>query len=271
MSQFLKVYGDAEGPLGFPMKDADAKAIEALMQQHPGAEYVRAVVEKATTELSDGERADVSWIQTEAIDRAGEIVLQSGFRDDQYKSNPIVTINHDYTKSPVGRSIWRKKVKDGDRRGVKAKTVYPARPEEWADDIWPSDTAWALVKSGLMGGKSIGFLTLKSHPPTDDEIRRRPELQKVRRIIDEWMLLEYCCCWLPTNPEAAVEAVSKSLVQPEALIAFGIDVPPPPEVVSFTPLEQYEKAMQRTLEAIDTKAFVEALVRDSLDRLQGRV
>jgi hypothetical protein len=26
---------------------------------------------------------------------------------------------------PLGRSFWRKKIKDGARRGVKAKTIYP--------------------------------------------------------------------------------------------------------------------------------------------------
>src|SRR5262245_37557359 len=211
MPDFLKLYGDTEGPLGFPMRDADAKALDALLTQNPEAEYCRVVVEKATAELSDGERADVSWIQTETIDRHGEIVLTNGFRDNHYKSNPIVTINHDYTRHPVGRSLWRKKLRDGDRRGVKAKTVFPKRPDEWpADAVWPSDAAWALVKSGLMAGKSIGFLTVKSHAPTDDEIRRTPDLSRVRRIVDEWLLLEYCCCWLPINPEAAVEAVSKA-------------------------------------------------------------
>ena len=51
-----------------------------------------------------------SFIQTEAIDRSWEIVLTAGFKHDAYARNPIVTINHDYTRSPVGRSLWRRKV-----------------------------------------------------------------------------------------------------------------------------------------------------------------
>jgi hypothetical protein len=74
----------------------------------------------------------------------------------------------------------------------------PTRPDEWTDPVWPSDTAWSLVKSGLMGGKSTSFLTLKAHAPTDEEAKRRPDLQRVRRIVDEWPF-----------PEAVVEAVSK--------------------------------------------------------------
>ena len=47
---FLKIYGDTEGPLGFPMKDADARALDALLQTLPEQEYHRVVVQKATTE-----------------------------------------------------------------------------------------------------------------------------------------------------------------------------------------------------------------------------
>ena len=100
---FLKEYGDTEGPLGFPMKDADAKALDAILQANPDAEHVRLVVQKATTEFSEGERADVAWIQTEAVDHDQEIVLASGFRDDAFKGNPIVTLNHSYDQPPVGR------------------------------------------------------------------------------------------------------------------------------------------------------------------------
>jgi hypothetical protein len=272
---FLKIYGDTEGPLGFPMKDDQAKALDAILQEHPGHEYVRIDSEKATTEFAEGERADVSWIQTEAMDRHGEIVLASGFRDDTYKANPIVTMNHDYTRHPVGRSLWRRKVKDGQRFGVKAKTVYPSRPMEWQEDVWPSDHAWALVKSGLMGGKSIGFVTLKAHSPTDEEVKRRPELSKIRRIVDEWMLVEYCCCWLPVNPEACVDMVNKAIVNPEDLKFVGLELPKPEEpkveAIPFTPLEEIEKAVKRRLAKIDPKAFAEALWKEGYDRARGRI
>ena len=211
----------------------------------------------------------------EVIDRVGDIVLTSGFRDDHFKGNPIVTINHDYTRSPVGRSLWRRKVRDGDRLGIKAKTIYPARPEEWKEPIWPSDTAWALVKSGLMAGKSIGFIATKSHVPTEDEIRRRPELQKVRRIVDEWYLLEYCCCWLPVNPEACVDAVSKSLVTPEALSFVGQELPKAhtpgrlPEIIPFRPLAEIEKAVQKQFQKLDLASYIKNGWKQAYDKAKG--
>ena len=75
----------------------------------------------------------------------------------------------------MGRSLWRKKIKDGARRGVKAKTIYPTKPDDWTD-AWAPDSAWGLVKASLMVGKSIGFLTVKSRAPTEEEIKRKPEL-----------------------------------------------------------------------------------------------
>lgn len=55
--------------------------------------------------------------------------------------------------TPVGRSLWRKRVREGKRAGVKAKTLYPARPERWSGTDWPPDLAFELVKAGLLRGK----------------------------------------------------------------------------------------------------------------------
>jgi hypothetical protein len=273
---FLKDYGDTEGPLGFPMKDADAKALDAILQANPDAEHVRLVVQKATTEFSEGERADVAWIQTEAVDHDQEIVLASGFRDDAFKGNPIVTLNHSYDQPPVGRSLWRKKIKDGARRGVKAKTIYPTKPDDWTD-AWAPDSAWGLVKASLMVGKSIGFLTVKSRAPTEEEIKRKPEWAGVRRIVEEWILLEYACCWLPMNPEALVEAVSKSQLSADALKFVGAELPPPAKKeeevppIAFTPLYEIEKAIERATRNVDAGAIVRALVAEASERVIGRI
>jgi hypothetical protein len=127
-----------------------------------------------------------------------------------------------------------------------------------------------------MVGKIIGFLTLKSRGPTDEEIKRKPELSGVRRIVEEWMLLEYACCWLPMNPEALVEAVSKSGVAPETLKFVGAEMPakppaPPIPVIPMTPLYEIENAIERATQALDAGANVRSLVEDTTYRLLGRV
>jgi hypothetical protein len=126
---FLKPHYDTEGPFGLPMKDAQAQALEAIIKTLPQpAEPKFVMLDKAPSELLPGERADVSWISTEDVDRDQEIVVAKGMDDSHFKLNPIVTLQHCYSLPPVGKSVWRKRYKDGDMVGVKAKTQYPKRP-----------------------------------------------------------------------------------------------------------------------------------------------
>ena len=132
------------------------------------------------------------------------------------------------------------------------------------------------MKASLMVGKSIGFLTVKSRAPTEEEIQRKPEWAGVRRIVEEWILLEYACCWLPMNPEALVEAVSKSQVPADALKFVGAELPPPAKKqemppIPFTPIYEIEKAIERATRGFDTAAMVRSLVENAAVRMLGKV
>jgi hypothetical protein len=69
MTTFLADYGTTLGPLGFPQSDAGAKQLESLLDTLSEVDYRR---RSATGDLVPGDRADVSWISTEALDRQGE-------------------------------------------------------------------------------------------------------------------------------------------------------------------------------------------------------
>jgi hypothetical protein len=237
MNWLKQHYGSADGPLGFPMTDKQAFALEAIIKSLPkdsaysyrkvivgetgllaqGAHAPRSGVGlKAVTEISSGEHSDVSWISTEDPDRVGDVVCAKGMNDGQFRLNPIVTLNHSYSMPPVGRSLWRKFVKDGPLRGIKAKTLYPPRPAAWAEaKDWPADVAFALVQADLLRGKSIGFLPVKVHIPDAQEKNQRlgdgasGGRGDINLIIDEWILLEYACVVLPAQQNAVVESVSK--------------------------------------------------------------
>ena len=276
---FLKTIYDTEGPLGLPMKDKQARLLDGILKTLPeeDRQLCRIVTAKKPSELLDGERADVSWISTEEIDRDREIVVARGMNDEQFKMNPIVTLQHCYGQPPVGRSLWRKRVKDGALAGIKAKTQYPARPANW-EGSWQPDTVFTLIQHGLMQGKSIGFLRLKSHCPSSHEIAASPELAEVSRIIDEWLLLEYACVFLPANQSALVEAVSKGLSLPaEMADLFGIkaDTVPRPELppagaripIPFTSEEEITRLIRTRLAGINPQA----IVQDAMDRAKGRI
>lgn len=56
----------------------------------------------------------MSWISTETPGRYDHVVFAKGMNDSQFALNPIVTLNHDYTCPPIGRSLWRRFVKDSN-------------------------------------------------------------------------------------------------------------------------------------------------------------
>ena len=322
MNWLKQHYGSAEGPLGFPMTDKQAFALEAIIKSLPkdnayayrkitvgeanvaaqGANAPRpAVGFKAVTEVSTGERSDVSWISTEDPDRVGDVVCAKGMNDGQFRLNPIVTLNHSYTMPPVGRSLWRKQVKDGPLRGIKAKTLYPPRPAAWAEaKDWPADVAFALVQADLLRGKSIGFLPVRVHVPDAQEKNQRlgegalSGRGDINLIIDEWILLEYACVVLPAQQNAVVESVSKSAGSSQDEDSFGANIRPvahlPEEFkkalgldshsfhverngldhrysVPFTSLAEIERAITEHIRNID----VQELIQTRFDLLRGRV
>ncbi|HLW63935.1 MAG TPA: hypothetical protein VKS79_01365 [Gemmataceae bacterium] len=83
------------------------------------------------------------------------------------------------------------------------------------------DVAFALVQNGLMNAKSIG-LPVKVHQSKSLKCEQNPELARVDLILDEWILLEYSCCYLGVQQNATVEAVSKSLSP--AIVAEDVGV-----------------------------------------------
>jgi hypothetical protein len=204
------------------------------------------------------------------VDRAGEVVLARGMDDSQFRLNPLVTLGHDYDLPPAGRSLWRRRVRDGTLVGIKAKTQYPPRPDGWpAGEPWLPDQVFALVQAGLLRGKSVGFLPLRVHAPDEKEVARHGWPENVRLVIDEWLLLEYACVSLPANQFALVEAVSKgqlALAEPLRR-ALGLDEHP----VAFTPLGEIDRAVRRRVAALDLPGLVRAAVRAGLDRARGRI
>lgn len=267
-----------EGPLGFPMPDAAAHAVDALLRSLPRTDehaYRHTLMPQPPTELNPGERSDVSWISTESVDRAGEVVLARGMDDSQFRLNPVVTLGHDYRLPPVGRSVWRRRVRDGEpplgRVGIKAKTRYPARPASLPErEPWPSDQVFALVQAGLLCGKSIGFLPVRVHAPDRAERQRHGWGDDVRLVVEEWLLLEYACVVLPANQHALVEVVAKgSLSVDEPLRrALGL-VPPRP--VTFTALDEMSRAVTHRVADLDLPGTVRRAVADALDRVRGRI
>jgi hypothetical protein len=212
MSTHPLLMATTEGPLGFPLTDRQAIALDAILKALPKDDafrYRKTILAKGASEVLSGERSDVSWISTKDPDRTFDVVLAKGMNDGQFKQNPIVTMQHDYDLPPVGKSLWRKAASDGPTRGIKAKTVCPARPTDWPQEKdWPADIAFALVHADLLRGKSIGFLPTRVHRPTKEE-KSLNNWHDVEQVIDEWLLLEYSVTFLPAK---SIKNASRSWV-----------------------------------------------------------
>jgi hypothetical protein len=187
-----------------------------------------------------------------------------------------LTNNPAYWCPLVGNSRWRKRAKDGPLVGIKAKTVYPKRPDAWTGDNWMPDTVLALIQAAMLQGTSVGLTRLKSHGPRSHEIAADPDVAKVSRVIDEWLLIEYAVTFLPMNQAALVEAVSKSGIAPERLPTLGIelartDEPATPPVVSCTPEGELYRAINRGIAAFEFEALAMRAVTEQLERARGRV
>jgi hypothetical protein len=251
-----------QGPLGFPMPDRAALALERILRSLPATDahaYRHLITPRGPTELNPGERSDVSWISTESVDRLGEVILARGMDDGQFRLNPLVTLGHDYSLPAVGRSVWRRRVQDGEPPqgivGIKAKTRYPPCPQGWpASQAWLPDQVFALVQAGLLPGKSIGFLPLEVHIPDEAEVARRGWTEDVRLVIDRWLLLEYACVSMPANPHTLVEAVSKGGGQ-----------------LGFTSEAEIARIIQRRITALDLPSLLARNVRDAVERVIGRI
>jgi len=227
-----KAYGDCEGPLGFPMRSDCAKDLEDEIEALPSdcKELIqdgplRITCAAKGIETIEGERADVSTVTTEAVDRDSEVVLAFGGDWGQFRKNPVVPFAHDYRSLPVGRCLWVKRA--NAPRGWIAKTQYTAAPEGWTAP-WLPEAVWHMVRSGDLPGKSIGFIPREVRAPSRSEIDVRPEFANVSRVITKWLALEYSVVPAQSNPDALVQAVSKSaagaLLAP-ALEAWGIVIP----------------------------------------------
>jgi hypothetical protein len=284
----LKQYGDCEGPVGIPMRSAAAKELEVLLGTVSAdcrAAGLMRVVKNASMEFADDERADISLVTTDSIDRDGEVMLVNGGDFTQFKRNPTVTFAHKYDMLPAGRCMWLKKDDRNGRKGWLAKTQYISKPADWSAGVaWFPDAVWHYVRTGNLPGKSIGFVPLEMRPPDEKEVKARPELANVRRIIPKWLALEYAVCPIPCNPDALVQATAKArqkgIIVPDILLEeFGMIVPEPsyetpataPTPTAVLTRSQVQAQVGESIQKAMRNLDIKQMIQDNLDKLRGRV
>lgn len=217
------------------------------------------------SDLVDGERAIVHIITTDSVDRYKDVVLPKGGKLENYRKNPVVLLHHENLRVPIGRNLWIKP--SGDGRGLVAKTIFATNDE--------AEEVYQLYRERVLNAWSIGMRPIKGAPPTEADIRGRPDWAGCAWIYREWELLEYSAVDIPANPDAVTLAVSKGLVLPKWLKADPPPAPAPspaPESLpAFRTLAEVEAGLGTRLRAYDWSGVAAKAARDSLDRLRGRV
>jgi HK97 family phage major capsid protein/HK97 family phage prohead protease len=124
---------------------------------------------------------------TPSPDRMGDIVETDGI---EFKL-PLPLLYQHNARQPIGKVISAKVSKDGI--AIKAQ-IAGAGVASFIDE------AWALIKSGLVRGLSIGFRSLE-HAWMDDS-------EGIRFIRSEWM--ELSCVTIPANADASILSVKSA-------------------------------------------------------------
>lgn len=199
------------------------------------------------TEIDDEERTVVAVISTGVIDRDSEILTPKGARTENFEKNPVIPWSHNTFDPPIGKALW---IKVGTKKILaKVKFAMTDRAEE----------VWQLFKGKFLRAFSVGFIPLKGHRPTPEEIKKNPDLADARFIFDEWELLEFSPVVVPANPEALATAVKNKSIKISKALRKELNVE---EIAEETPENEEEvlipvSAFKKPEKIIEVEPFFE--------------
>jgi HK97 family phage prohead protease len=197
---------------------------------------------------------------TPAIDRDGESISVEGWDLKNFKTNPVVLLNHNYHELPVAKAETVK-VKDGK---LVFKIVFPK------DGVYGvADTVRRLYKDGFMNASSIGF-------KPSEWIDGNGDKKKPLRTYTKQELLEISLVTVPSNPEALVSAkglyksaIEKNIVTQEEIQAiedFFKEETPNQEIET---LKEEIKEIKKLIDVINDPANEQKLINAIIEKLEN--
>lgn len=179
----------------------DERALDAVP-----AEFVRGmkgtslVRQTGTTiELAQKTRENtLSWVfSDEKPDRAGDIILQNGWKLENYKRNPVILWGHaggfdSEADIPIGRA---ENVRVEGTKLV-GDIVFAVGESDRAARIY------RLAAAGYVKAGSVGFRPLKVNQIADEAERSKLGLGRYGVVFEKQELLEFSLCAVPCNPGA---------------------------------------------------------------------
>lgn len=161
----------------------------------------RFAINDATT-LAQGEAYVV--INTDTLDRDGEVVIPRGANWKDYLRDPIVLWQHDHA-DPIGTTLALTRMD----RAISAHMRFAKRPD-WYEGAFRPDFIRALVADRVIRAASVSFESTPDGTRTPTKKDREQYGDGVRRVFSHWKLLEWSFVSVGANPDALVVAAEKS-------------------------------------------------------------
>ena len=226
MELIKKWTGGVEGALGFLQTEEQARELDRLLKTVDGEAkeigYKR-VSMNSEIDISTERRQDISVISSAVVDRDRDFIVQAGLNFNEYKKNPTVLFNHNRNSLPVGKCLNVFRYNTDTLNGWKAITHYTEQPDDWEGE-WLPDAVFHLIKSGVLRGKSIGFIPTKARRVTAADAEKNLALKDAQFIIEKATVFEYSVVNVGANQDALVQAVSKGLVPNEVCESLELDI-----------------------------------------------
>ena len=122
----------------------------------------------------------------DSVDRHGDRINPKGWDLENFKKNPVIMLNHDYSQFPIGKALNVKRKNNALVFDIQFSKTLPLAKE-----------AFDLVKEGIMKAWSVGFL-VKEWATSGSEY-----------TIDKMELLELSLVAIPANPNALLNSLNK--------------------------------------------------------------
>jgi len=120
----------------------------------------------------------------DSLDRHGDKINPKGWVLDNFKKNPVIMLNHNYSQFPIGKAI-----------SVKRKDNQLVFDIQFSKTLELAKQAYGLVKEGIMKAWSVGFMVLEWAKAGSDY------------TIEKMELLELSLVGIPANPNALLNSL----------------------------------------------------------------
>jgi hypothetical protein len=187
-------------------------------------ETLRSVEAKMVIDDVDKDERCITFrINTDDIDDHGTVILPTGGKFEKYRAlgSPVLWdhgLDVRRGKDPIAKALMV-------RAYGKIRPEIRARDQFFEDDFSQQRYEW--YRDEKLTGVSIRFMQPNENdygPPTDDEIRARPELRQLRNVwqdtqgkrgwvLRSWDMAEHSCTPLPSNPNAISIGRSLALLE----------------------------------------------------------